>query len=95
MSTAVLQSQEDGNFAGTFADFLDRRELAQPDMLLIDADADLLAEEEVRAAAGAEKLFFVCRRCGKFVIAVSRVALTSFVPWHAGCDRILCCQGSC
>lgn len=43
-----MQSQETGSFNGTFADYFQQRTTMQPDTLLIDAEAELLAEEEVR-----------------------------------------------
>jgi hypothetical protein len=46
-SRCGLQGQEDGSFAGSFAAYLQRRASLLPDTLFIDAEADLLPEEQV------------------------------------------------
>lgn len=51
---ALLQSQEEAGFEGTFADFLQQRGAVSPDTLLIEAE-ELLPDEEV--GAGGEALF--------------------------------------
>jgi len=50
-------------------------------MLLIDAEAELLAEEEVRAAAGSERLLVVCRRWGQVCFTACCAKLCSTVCW--------------